>query len=151
MLSEECLSALNIANSSDCRISKKIPHFACFSCNKMLQSEESDLNMKTMLSFLRLLVMREIPCFVGFHKNKILQSEELNRKSPVPQIAGLIEIPHFVGYSWIKTYKLRNYHLTWLENHFYESIEQFVSIPIRHWHQKLISQSSSYCSFYHAR
>ena len=109
---EESLVALDIANSSDCRILKKIPHFACFSCNKVLQSEESDLNMKTMLSFLRLLVMREIPCFVGFHKNKILQSEELNRKSPVPQIAGLIEIPHFVGYSWIKTYKMRNHHLT---------------------------------------
>ena len=122
-----------------------------FSCKKMLQSEECDLNMKTLLSFLRLLVMREIPCFVGFHKNKILQSEELNRKSPVPQIAGLIEIPHFVGYSWIKTYKMRNHHLTWLKNHFNESIEQFVSIPIRHWHQKLISESSSYNSFYHAR
>ena len=43
--------------------------------------------------------MREIPCFVGFHKNEIPQSEELDTKSPVPQIAGLIEIPHFVGYS----------------------------------------------------
>ena len=78
----------------------------------MLQSEESDLNMKAMLSFLRLLDMREIPCFVGFQKNKMLQSEELSRKSPAPQIAGLIEIPHFVGYSWIKSYKMRNHHLT---------------------------------------
>ena len=78
----------------------------------MLQSEESDLNMKTMSSFLRLLVIREIPCFAGFHSKKILQSEELNRKSPVPQIAGLIEIPHFVGYSWIKTCKMRNHCLT---------------------------------------
>ena len=46
-----------------------------------------------------LLVIRKIPCFVGFHNNKILQSEELNRKSPIPQIGGLIEIPHFVVYS----------------------------------------------------
>ena len=59
---EESLIALNIANSSDCRISKKIPHFACFPCKEMLQSEESDLNMKNILSFLRLLVMRGIPC-----------------------------------------------------------------------------------------
>ena len=89
--------------------------------------------------------------FCRFSKNKILQSEELNRKSPVPQITGLIEIPHFVGYSWIKSYKMRNHHLTWLKTHFNESIEQFVSITTRHWHQKLISQSSSYCSFYHVR
>ena len=88
--SEETLIALKITNSSDCRISKKIPHFAGFSCNKKLQSEEFDINMTTMLSFLRLLVMKEIPCFVGFHKNKILHSEELNRKRPVPQIAGLL-------------------------------------------------------------
>ena len=129
----------------------KIPHFAFLSCNKMLQSEEFDLNMKTMSGFLRVLVIRYIPCFVAFHKNKILQYEELIRKSPIPQIGGLIEIPHFVGYSWIKSYKMRNHHLTWLKSHFNESIEQFVSIPIRHWHQKLISQSSSYCNFYHVR
>ena len=78
--SEESLIALNIANSSDCRISKKIPHFVYFLCNRILHSEESDFNMKTMLSFLRLLVIREIPYFVGFHNNKVLQSEELNRK-----------------------------------------------------------------------
>ena len=77
----------------------------------MLQSEESDLNMKTMLGFLRLLDIGEIPCFVGFHKNRILQSEELNRRSPSPQIAGLIEIPHFVGFSWIKSYRMRNHNL----------------------------------------
>ena len=84
--SEESLIALNIANSSDFRKTKKIPHFVCFSCKKMLQSEESDFNMKSMLSFLRLLVMREIPCFVGCHKNKFLRSEELNRKCSLPQI-----------------------------------------------------------------
>ena len=77
----------------------------------MLQSEESNIDMKTILSFLRLLVMREIPCFVGFHNNKILPSEELTRKSPLSQIGGLIEIPHFVGYSWIKFYKMRNHTL----------------------------------------
>ena len=98
----------------------------------MLQSEEFDINMTTMLSFLRLLVMKEIPCFVGFHKNKILQFEELIRKNPLPQIGGLIEIPHFVGYSWINTYKMRNHNSTCLKNHLDQSIEQFVSIPIRH-------------------
>ena len=64
--SEESLIALNIAYSSDCRISKKIPQFAWFLSKKMLQYEESDLNMKTMLSFLRLLVMRKIPHFADF-------------------------------------------------------------------------------------
>ena len=68
------------SNSSDCRISKKIPHFACFSCHKVLQSEESNLNMKAKLSFLRSLVIREIPYIVGFHSSLILHSEEFELK-----------------------------------------------------------------------
>ena len=46
----------------------------------MLQSEESDLNMKTKLSFLRLLVIREIPHLVGVHDTLILLSEEFELK-----------------------------------------------------------------------
>ena len=68
------------SSSSDCRISKKIPHIAFFSCHKVLQSEEPNLNMKAELSFLRLLVIREIPHFVGFHSSLIQQSEEFELK-----------------------------------------------------------------------
>ena len=75
-------------SSSDCGISKKIPHFAWFWCQKMLQSEESDLNTKTKLSFLRLLVIKEIPHFVGFHSSLILQPEKYELKVLLPQIEG---------------------------------------------------------------
>ena len=68
------------SSSLDCRISKKIPQFACFSCHIMLQSEKSDLNMKTRPIFLILLVIKEISHFVCFHRSLILQSEEFEQK-----------------------------------------------------------------------
>ena len=48
--------------------------------HRMIILTFNDLNMKTKLSFLRLLVIREIPHLVGVHDTLILLSEEFELK-----------------------------------------------------------------------